>query len=306
MNGGVYKMKRTIFTLLLACVLLVSGCSYENRAENLQKTSTATKISDISLSIDSSKLFSSRDFETGYDESTSAIIHLNGDTATSISNAVKISGSTVFITDEGTYILSGILNDGIIIVDSEKTDKVQLVLNNVSIHSATFAPIYIRQADKVFITLAPDSVNTLTNGGTFASIDENNIDGVIFSKEDLTLNGSGIMTITSPAGHGIVSRDELILTGGTYEISSASHGLEGKDNICIANAKINITSGKDGIHAENADDESLGFIYIQNGTFNISSDGDGVSASARMQIDEGTFYIISGGGSANADLLCCI
>ncbi|HHW00976.1 MAG TPA: carbohydrate-binding domain-containing protein [Clostridiaceae bacterium] len=294
-------MKRSIFILLMACMLLASGCSYGNRADNKQKNSTDTKTSDNNSSIDSSKLFSSRDFEAGYDESTSTIIQLNSDTATSTSSAVKISGSTVTITDEGTYILAGTLNDGIIIVDSEKTDKVQLVLNNVSINSETSAPIYIRQSDKVFITLAQDSVNTLTNGGTFTAIDENNIDAAIFSKEDLTLNGSGILTITSPAGHGIVSKDELTLTGGTYYIISASHGLEGKDNICIANAEINITSGKDGIHAENAEDTSLGFIYIQSGTFNIFSDGDGIAASDRMQIDDGTFYIISGSGSWNPE-----
>ena len=304
-------MKKPIFILLLACILLFSGCSYENSTGNQQQNFNDTKTSNIDSSNDhslgaealpdTSELFSSRDFEVGYDERVSAVIQLNGDAATSDSDAVKISGSTVTVTDEGTYILSGTLNDGIIIVDSDKTDKIQLVLNNVSIHSETSAAIYIRQSDKVFITLAPDSVNALSNGGTFAAIDENNIDAAIFSKDDLTLNGSGILTITSPGGHGIVSKDELTLTSGTYEISAASHGLSGKDNICIANAEINITSGKDGIHAENVDDTSLGFIYIQSGTFNISSEGDGVAASARMQIDDGTFNIVSGGGSPNVE-----
>ena len=247
-------------------------------------------------------MFSSRDFEVGYDESTSAIIQLDGDTATSTSNAVKISERTVTITDEGTYIISGTFNDGMIIVNAEKTDKIQLVLDNVSIHSETSAPIYILNADKVFITLAPDSVNSLSNGGTFTAIDENNIDAVIFSKEDLTLNGSGALAINSPAGHGIVSKDELALTSGTYQIRAASHGLQGKDNICIANVEINITSGKDGIHAENTDDTTLGFVYIESGAFNINSGGDGISASACMQIDDGIFNIVSGGGSANAEV----
>lgn len=310
-------MKKGILALLLVFALLVSGCSQssnvpgsENSASNQQQTDTKTSDNNSSNTAstggeavtETSELFSNRDFEVGYDESTSAIIQLQGDNAVCSSNAVNISGSTVTITDEGTYILSGTLKDGMIVVDAEKTDKLQLVLNNASIHSETSAPIYILKADKVFITLAASSVNTLSNGGTFTAIDENNIDAVIFSKDDLTLNGSGRLEITSPAGHGIVSKDELTLTGGTYQINSASHGLAGKDNVIIANAEINITSGKDGIHAENTDDATLGFIYIQSGAFNISSEGDGIAASGRIQIDDGAFSIVSGGGSANAEM----
>ena len=321
--------KKTIFALVIVFAMLISGCSGQGSASvndngngsdasgqssdssevaASSETSDGTAGTDASgtansngtAGIDVSQMFSDRDFEVGYDESTSAIIELNGDSATCSSSAVQISGSTVTIIDEGTYILSGTLNDGMIIVNSEKTDKTQLVLNGVSIHSETSAPIYILQSDKVFITLADGTENTLTNGGTFTAIDENNIDAVIFSKEDLTLNGSGSLLITSPAGHGIVSKDELTLTSGTYDINAASHGLAGKDGICIANASFSITSGKDGIHAENADDTSLGYVYIQSGTFQISAEGDGISAAADMQIAVGTFDITSGGGSANA------
>lgn len=310
-------MNKLILASLLISVLLVSGCAGntvnpDNAANGLQQSpddsSTAANNSSDGTSpgeealADPPDLFSSRDFEVDYDESANTVIQLNGDTAVCNSDTVKISGSTVTITDEGIYILSGILNDGMIIVDSEKTDKIRLVLDNVSITSETSAPIYILQADKVFITLAPGSSNTLSNGGTFTAIDGNNIDAVIFSREDLTLNGSGSLKISSPAGHGIVSKDELTLTGGAYAIDSASHGLEGKDNVCIANAEIGIVSGKDGIHAENSDDATLGFVYIQSGVFDISSGGDGVSASAWMQIDDGTFSIVSGGGSANAEI----
>jgi len=309
-------MKKSILALLI-CMLLVSGCRQNsggiNSDKNINnqpqtsaddKTSTDNASNDSSIGgealLDASELFSARDFEADYDESTSVIIQLNGDIASCDSDKVEVSGSTVTITDEGTYILSGTLKNGTIIVDSGKKDKIQLVLNSASIHSDTSAPIYVRQADKVFITIAPNSTNTLSNGGRFTDIDGNNIDGVIFSREDLTLNGSGRLTIHSPDGHGIVSKDELILTGGSYEINSASHGLEGKDNVCIANAEFKITSGKDGIHAENDDDTTLGFVYIQSGTFNITSKGDGISASAQMQIDGGTFHIVSGSGSTKA------
>lgn len=308
-------MKKNIIpAVALSFALLVCGCGSsgngtlaDTKAETQASGFDTTESSNTgdgtgsTAAADISDVFSNRDFEVGYDESTSALIQLNGNSASSSSNAVQISGSTVTITDEGTYILSGTLDDGMIIVDSEKTDKTQIVLDGVSIRSETSAPIYIKQSDKVFITLADGTENTLTNGGTFTAIDENNIDAAIFSKEDLTINGSGSLIITSPAGHGIVSKDSLKITSGTYDISSASHGLSGKDDVCIANAAFIITSGKDGIHAENADDDTLGYVYIQSGTFRILAEGDGISAASVMKIIDGTFDITSGGGSVNAE-----
>lgn len=309
-------MKKTLFAMLSVLALLITGCGMreissvpENTAgtesqeitvdSTSEDTTTTESTSEVTEAVSASGLFTDRDLDAGYDESKSAVIQLNGTSAACSSDAVKISGSTVTITDEGTYILSGTLDDGMVIIDAEKTDRTQLVLDGVTIHSETSAPIYVRQADKVFLTLAPGSTNTLSNGGTFTAIDENNIDAVIFSRDDLTLNGSGILIVTSPAGHGIVSKDSLKLTGGIYDINCASHGLAGKDDVCIVNADFTIVSGKDGIHSEN-DDDTLGFIWLQSGTFDISAEGDGISAAAYLQIEDGSFQITAGGGSINA------
>lgn len=239
----------------------------------------------------SDELFSSRDLDASYEESESVFISLEGDNVSSSSDAVEISGSTVTITDEGTYILSGNLKDGMIIVDAEDSDKVQLVLDGVSVNSKTSAALYVLQADKVFVTLANGSENTLSNGGTFEAIDDNNIDAAVFSKDDLTLNGSGSLTVSSPAGHGIISKDNLVLTGGTYNITSGRHGLSGKDSVRIANGNYEITSGKDSIHAENTDDTSLGYLCIAGGAFAISSEDDGLSASGNLTVSGGSLEI---------------
>lgn len=252
---------------------------------------------ELTTLLDTGDMFTDRDYEVGYDENESTAIVLKGSTAECSSDAVKISGSTVTITEEGTYILSGTLK-GMIVVNADKADKLQLVLDGVSIESESSAAIYILQADKVFLTLAPDSANTLKNGGTFTAIDDNNIDAVIFSKEDLTLNGQGSLTIESPAGHGVVSKDDLVVTSGTYAITAASHGLSGKDSVRIAGGTFDITAGKDGIHAENSDDTTLGFVYILNGTFQFTAEGDGVSAASNLQVDGGSFTLVTGGGSA--------
>ena len=308
-------MKRSFPALLLALAMLLSGCGSPAQSSNPPASGSSTipvqpivpptqeapaPSTAVPVTVDPSELFSGRDLDNSYEESGSAVIRLTGSTAECSSNAVQISGSTVTSLDEGTYILSGTLDNGMIIVDSEKADKTQLVLNGVTIHSETSAPIYVLQSGKVFLTTAAGTVNTLSNGGTFTAIDDNNIDAAIFSKEDITLNGTGTLVVTSPAGHGIVSKDSLTITGGSYDINCASHAMAGKDNICIAGGTFTIVSGKDGIHAENADDTAAGFVYVQNGTYDISAQGDGISASAHMQIDGGSFTITTGGGSANA------
>ncbi|RAQ30035.1 hypothetical protein DPQ25_00550 [Hydrogeniiclostridium mannosilyticum] len=299
-------MKKTaILSLLLVILLCFSACTSTGNSEASKSSSSETSQTETAESVStvsSSEMFTDRDMEIGYDEETSARITLSGNSASCDSDAVQISDSTVTITDEGTYILSGTLNDGMIIVNAEDTDKIQLVLDNVEITSSTSAAIYVLEADKVFITTASDSENTLANGGEYVAIDDNNIDAVIFSKSDLTLNGAGTLTINAAAGHGIVSKDDLVLTSGTYNITAASHGLSGKDSVRIANGTYTITSGKDGIQAENTDDTSLGFLYIAGGTFTITADGDGISASAYLQIEDGSFTITTGEGSASVTM----
>lgn len=314
--------KKAYIALLLTVALAAVGCSSQDNirvsdagsvSDSLEKNdsdsaekntvtddSTDTRTSEKLAITDFSQIFSERDSQVEYEESKSTKIQLNNDSAASSSDAVQISGSTVTITDEGTYILSGNLDDGMVIVNTDKSDKVQIVLDNVAIHSKTSAPIYILQSDKVFITMAAGSENTLENGGTFTAIDENNIDAVIFSKEDLTLNGAGTLTITSPAGHGIVSKDSLKITSGNYNVNCASHAISGKDDVCITSAEFTIVSGKDGIHAENTDDDSLGYVYIQSGNMKISAEGDGISASSSLLIEDGSFDITAGGGNENA------
>lgn len=305
-------MKFRIPALILALALLMSGCSDTGNAgssestDNVQDTQSQLEQQEGNGStqgssvLDTQTLFSDRDLAGDIDESGSVSIRLTGNSAACNSSSVRVSGSTVTITGEGTYILSGTLNDGMIIVDADKQEKVQLVLSGVSINSQTSAPIYVVQADKVFVTLAEGTRNTLSNGGSFTAIDESNIDSVIFSKEDLTLNGSGSLAVTSPAGHGIVSKDELTITGGEYSIQSSGHGVTGKDSVAITNAVMTIVSGKDGIHAEHDEDTALGYAYIAGGTFDITAEGDGISASAQLQIDGGSFTIVTGGGSVNA------
>lgn len=296
-------MKKIISLCLCLFMLLsvLSGCNSKSDSESSESTSENSTQNATAVEADFSKtdadMFTERDLDASYDETNAVKIELTGNSATSTSDSVKISDSTITITQEATYIVTGTLKDGMIIVDAPDTAKPQIVLNQANITSSTSAPIYVKQANKVFVTLVGE--NTLANGGTFTAIDDNNIDSVIFSKQDLTLNGSGSLNITSPVGHGIVGKDDLVFTGGTYSIASASHAVDANNSVRIKEAGITASAGKDGIHCENTDDTSKGFVYIASGTMKIESEGDGISASAYMQINNGTFNILAGGGYEN-------
>ena len=306
---------KKILSILLALTLILgvfAGCNNENPPsgtepgsnsaiegtnDNGGENSGAAPV-DVDFSQTDGDMFTERDSKSEYDASKAVTIQLGGTSATASSDSVQINGSTVIIKEEATYVISGALN-GMLVVDAPDTAKLQLVFDGVDITSETSAALYILEADKVFVTLADGTSNALTNGGSFVAIDDNNLDGALFSKQDLTFNGTGSLTVTSPAGHGIVCKDDLVFTGGTYTVNAASHGLDANDSVRIANAMLTIDSGKDAIHCENNDDAAKGFIYISGGTIIAEAEGDGIAASGYMQIADGTIDLLVGGGSGN-------
>lgn len=302
-----YRRKKllALFCATALSMTAVAGCTgTKSSTGNIDSLETETDTEEIEVqsitgTFSSADMFTERDLAGTYEESGAVYVTLSGDGITGETDGVAINGQTVTITAEGTYIFSGTLSEGQIVVDADKA-KVQIVFDNVDITCASSAAVYVKNAEKVFVTLAEGAQNTLRNTDEYVAIDDNNIDAVIFAKSDLTLNGTGSLTIVSAEGHGIVSKDDLKITGGTYDITAAGHALSGKDSVRIADGTFILTAEKDGIHAENADDEEKGYIYIADGDFTITSDGDGMDASNIVQIEDGTFDITAGGGAANS------
>ena len=302
-----YRRKKllALFCATALSMTAVAGCTgAKSSTGNVVSSETETNAEETSAqseagSYSSADMFTERDLAGTYEESAAVYVTLSGDGIIGETDGVAINGQTVTITAEGTYIFSGTLSEGQIVVDADNA-KVQIVFDNVDITCASSAAVYVKSAEKVFVTLAEGSQNTLRNTDEYVAIDDNNIDAVIFAKSDLTLNGTGSLTIVSAEGHGIVSKDDLKITGGTYDITAAGHALSGKDSVRIADGTFILTAEKDGIHAENADDEEKGYIYIADGDFTITSDGDGMDASNIVQIEDGTFDITAGGGAANS------
>ena len=250
--------------------------------------------------LETADMFTDRDLSGEYKESEGVEILFEGDGARCAAKGVSVSGSTVTITEEGVYILSGVLNDGMIVIEAEDSAKVQLVFKGVTVTNSKNAAVYVKSADKVFVTLAENTVNTLENGGSYTDMDGNSIDGVIFAKSDLTVNGSGSLNIHAAAGHGIVTKDDLKIADGNITVTAEKHGLCGKDSVRIAGGSITVVSGKDGIHTDNTSDSEKGYIYVAGGELTITASGDGISAEGSLQIDGGSFRITAGGGSGNS------
>ncbi len=270
-------------------------------AADAQNTSTKTEMTveemqaaiDDAMNeadIDITDMFTKRDLSGTYEEGEAVKITLSGKTATCDNSNVQIENGVVTIKAAGVYVLSGILTDGTIVVDAGDDDKVQLVLDGVSITAADYAAIYAKNADKVFVTLAEGAENTLTVSGDYVQTDDNNVDAVIFAKCDLTLNGNGSLTVKDTTGHGIVSKDDLVVTGGTYTIESQDHCLNGKDSVRIADGTFTLTCDEDGIHAGN-DDQQDGYIYIEGGDIDISVGDDAMHAEGLLIITGGDIDI---------------
>ena len=228
--------------------------------------------------------FTDRDKSSEYNESSAVKITLNGSSAVVSGSGVNISGSTVTITSAGTYIISGSLSDGQIVIAASDSDKVQLVLNNAEINCNTSAAVYVKSADKVFVTLPAGTTNSLGGGTEYVQTDDNTVDGVIFSKSDLTLNGT----------------DTLCITGGTYVIDAVKTCLAGKDGIKILDGSFTLTAGSKGLNSGNDDDAKEGSIYIAGGTFTIKSEDDSIHADGSCIIAGGTYTIAAGDDGIHA------
>ncbi len=238
-----------------------------------ESTEAVTAAANVSSdgAIDATDMFTDRDLRQTADLSDATYYTVS-------------DGEDIEITSEGVYVLSGTAKNVTVTVDTDDQAKVQIVLDGVSITNDDFPCIYVKSADKVFVTTT-DSENYLAVTGTFVTDGDTNTDGVIFSKDDLVLNGVGTLVIES-SDNGVVSKDDLKVTGGTIEIDCQNHGLEAHDLIAVCDGNITIVSPEDGLHAEDDDDDTVGAIYICGGTFNIDVGDDAIHGTTIIQIDD--------------------
>ena len=282
-------MRKIVFTavfVISAAIILTSCTKSGNGNSSSSKVTSSGEKAATDISLESMDFtFSDRDRDSSYDESSATVISNNQD--------------IIEIKNEGTYIISD--SHRMINVTAAETAKIQIVLKNATISNSDGPAILIKSADKVFITVPEESKSIISDGSTYSSdYNDTNIDGAVFSKSDLTLNGGGTLTVNGSYKCGIVSKDDLVIYGINLEVTSVGTALEGKDCIKSAEAVITANAESDGIKSTNTEDVSRGYVYIESGNYSITAGNDGIQAETAVKINSGEVEIKTGGGSENA------
>lgn len=287
-------MKKIITLLLqIALIFSIAACSAVGTGSGTESQLSAESIDVSPLSVE----YESEDLNPSTDATAS--IQLNGDSIAVEGVGAEVDGSSVTITAAGTYNISGTLNNGQVLVDTEDEGAVNLVLNDATINKATSAPIYVRSADKVVITLSDGTQNYVTDGATYtyddAEAEEPN--AAIFSKDDLTINGGGSLTVTANFNDGITSKDDLKITSGTITVNAVNDGIRGRNYLAVKDGTITVNALGDGLQSNNDTEAEKGYILIEGGTLNLNTGMDGIQAETRLTVSGGTLNLFTGGGS---------
>lgn len=255
--------------------------------------------------------YTEREQDASYDEASATKISLGAATDGSLAvvdgQGATADAESVSISAEGVYVIEGQATDGQVRVAVADDVKVQLVLDDVVIHNEDGPAIYIESGDKVFVTLADGSSNVLTDGASYALAEgEDEPNATLYSKSDLCLNGLGSLTIKSAYAHAVNSKDDLVITGGSYVVESADDALRGKDCVKILDGQFDLTSGGDAIKSNNDEDATRGFVSIDGGSFKIQSGDDGVNAFAYYRVTGGIIDMTAAGDAFKTDADGCI
>ena len=200
---------------------------------------------------------------------------------------MTVSGSTVTISKAGTYVISG-QSDGVQIkIAADKSDDVKLVLKGATMIN-TDAVISATSAGHVYLTLAEGTTNSLSDS---SSNSDEKANAALFSKVDLTINGSGTLNVAGKKNNGIKANDTLHITGGTYNITAVGDAFNVNDELNITGTTMTIDAKEDGVKVDNDEDTTVGNMYLANNTITVTAGDDGIHASGNLVIDSGTYTI---------------
>lgn len=306
------KWSKTIAVCVIGAFLAaqIGGCV--KKAETLVGESTKTAITtdenaekagqiseDIQVTAklgedgEKTVTYLAEDLDGSWAESTAVNIVFDASGITVNGAGAEVSGSTVTIAKGGTYVVSGALADGRILIDAGKEEAVQLVLNGVELSSRTTAPIYSAGKNKVILTLAAGTSNTISDSDeyVFEQAEEDEPDAPVFVKGDLTINGTGSLNVYGNYGCAVRSKSVLTVISGDLNLNGKSDGLKGKDAVVIRDGNITITSGKDGIKSNNDEEAEKGYIWIDGGQIQIAAKDDGIQAETALIMNDGNLVI---------------
>ncbi len=313
------KRSLTIALTLALCLALFAGCgepqsttgqtTLDNQGASTPVPSPAGNISSnvendtTIIKCDSWTATITGFDKRGQEDEADTLIQLKDADTTISGEGAVIKDGYIVIGAEGTYSLSGTLSDGGIIVDVPATDKVHLILNGVNITSTQYAPICVISGDKVSITLAQGTVNTLTDGTayTYAYSDTVVPNSCLFSKETLIINGTGSLEVYGNCNNGITSKDHLKILSGSIKVKAVNHGLRGNGSVLVNGGTLSIYAGNDGIKSTDADDVTKGFVFLTGGSIDVKATDDALQAVTAVYVTDAVTQVACGGKAINCD-----
>lgn len=299
-----FKMKFMAAALLSA--LVAAGCSNHtagtpsgltesSAAQQNAGTGTAGNNQTASENAIALVEYDADDSLTQWSADSATMIALNGSTSTIDGSGAKVSEGVVTISAAGDYVISGKLDDGRIIVDAPD-EVVHLVLNGAQVTSKSGTAVHLVEAGKVVITLQEGTENVLTDASTYSDASDNAPTAALFSKADLTINGTGKLSVNGNYNDGITSKDDLKIMSGTLAVKAIDDGIIGKDLVAVKDGEIALEAGGDGIKSTNDTEEGKGEIVIEGGSFDIRSVNDAIQSAASLYVADGLFGLAAGGG----------
>lgn len=231
------------------------------------------------------------DDDLAWDAAGEVPVTLADGASTAAGDGVTVDGNTVTITAAGTYRLSGSLSDGQVAVAAGEEDVVRVILDGVDLASSTGSPFVITSANEVLLFLAQGGTNTLTDAAAYADTGDEAPNAALYSKEDLTIAGTGALTVKGNAADGIVSKDGLVLAAGNVTVDAVDDGIKGKDYLVLAGGRYAVTAGDDGVKATNDEEEDRGWATIYGGELTVAAGDDGVKAETQLTVQAGTVTV---------------
>lgn len=284
-----------------------SATAWTSISSSVAEASTGASAAEVlAANADTSEAVSAateEDTAGTYDSSSATTITASGDSVEvsgTNADAVSVDGTTVTITGAGTFVLTGTLDDGEVIVNAPDAE-VRLVAENVSITNADGPAVDIQDAGTAVLVLAEGSTNTLVDGATYADTSEEAATATLFSSDTLTIAGTGSLDVTGSSNDAISSKNGLAIVGDpTITVDAADDGIRGKDYLVVNGGTLTVTTGGDGLKASEDTDETQGFVALGQASVTITAGDDGVAAVTDVTVEDTTLTVTAGGGQANA------
>ena len=239
---------------------------------------------------------------TGGDATT---IALSGQSATATGTGAEVTDGVVTITAGGTYVVTGTMTEGRILVNAPK-EEVTLVLQDASITCSTGSPLYVYKSKATTLYLPEGTDSTLTDGtdytfsDSYSSAEEEEPNACLYSKSDLVIAGSGSLTVNANYNNGITGKDTLFIQKASVTVTAVNHGINGKDSLTIKDADITVTSGGDALRSTNDSDTTLGYLALTGSALKLTAGEDGIQAETTLTISGGTATVTTAGGAGQS------